>query len=227
MTREKGDKSNFRARCNVGLIIGLIPFFSFVAGCTGTAHVCVAALDYQAIDPPAGAPPQFTQLDMDRCYWWTDENGHVWVAMECQRPSLLIPEWRFRFLLSLALDQPPAGRARDYRLGQREVRGIARFGPSQSRFESVRGIVALYRERGGEFRGSFRMEVAREVQQLLGGWSRPARYLMMGTFTAVADEARGRQIAAEAEALSPQRPMPGSQPATQPAGGTAVSAVNG
>jgi hypothetical protein len=193
-------------------------FFACLAlfgGCAGTGRVCVAALNYQGIDPPAGAPPKVTYLDMDRCYWWTDEDGHVRVAMECQRPSLLLPEWRFRFLLSLALDQPPAGRARDYHLGGRELRGVVRFGPSQGRFESVRGIVALYRERGNQFRGSFRMEVAREVQQLLGGWSRPARYLMMGTFTAVADEAQGRQIAGEAEALGPQRPPPASAPAAR------------
>jgi hypothetical protein len=59
--------------------------------------------------------------------------------------------------------------------------------------------VALYREAGAQYRGSFRMEVAREVQQLLGGWSRPSRYLMMGTFTAVANETRGRQIATATE----------------------------
>jgi hypothetical protein len=186
---------------------------ALLAGCNGTGRVSVAALDYQAIDPPAGAAPQVIDLDMDRCCWWADEDSHIWIAMECQRPSLLIPEWRFRFQLSLALEEPPAGRARDYHLGQRALRGIVRFGPSQGRYQSVRGIVALYRQPGDQFRGSFRMEVAREVQQLLGGWSRPARYLMMGTFTAVADETQGRRIAGEAEALGPERPAPASAPA--------------
>lgn len=232
MTAKSGDKSAFRGkgaksklRARFAVIsdgatgrfrtIGLIAVFVIaLTGCAGTAHVCVVALDYQAIDPPAGPPPQVTQLDLDRCYWWTDENGRVRVAMECERPALLVPEWRFRFQLSLALDEPPAGRARDYKLGQRELRGVARFGPAQSRLESVRGIVAVYRERGDQLRGSFRMEVAREVQQLLGGWGRPGRFLMMGTFTAVHDEPRGRRIASEAEALGPQRPTPASQPAS-------------
>jgi hypothetical protein len=220
MTSKKGHKSNFPAHAAVisrRAPIGLIPFLLFLAGCAGTGRVSVAALDYQAIDPPAGPPAQFTQLDLDACCWWTDADGHVWVAMACERPSWLVPEWRFRFLLSLALDQPPAGRARDYRLGQKELRGVARFGPAQSRFESVRGIVALYREPGEQLRGSFRMEAAREVQQLLGGWSRASRYFMMGTFRAVHDEARGRRIAADAEALGPERPPPASSPTTQPA----------
>ncbi len=184
-----------------------------VAGCAGTGRVTVAALDFQAIDPPAGPPPRFMQLNLDRCGWWADEAGHVQVAMECERPSWLVPEWRFRFQLTLALDEPPAGRARDYRLGPREFRGTARFGPSQSRFESLRGVVALYREGGGQFRGSFRMEAAREVQQLLGGWSRQGRYLMMGTFLAVHDETAGRRIAGEVESVGPA-PLPASQPTT-------------
>ncbi len=195
--------------CGLALLVCCL---ALLTGCAGTGRVCVAALDYQQIDPPAGAPPKVTYLDMDRCCWWADEDGHVWVAMECERPSWVIPEWKFRFQLSLALDQPPAGRARDYHLGQRELRGIVRFGPSQGRFESLRGVVALYREPGNQFRGSFRMEVARETQQLLGGWSRPARYLMMGTFTALADETQGRRIAGEAEALGPQRPPATSAP---------------
>jgi len=178
--------------------------FALLAGCAGTGHVSLVALDYQSIDPPAGPPPRVTQLNMDRCCWWTDEDGHVRVALECERPAaLLLPEWRFRFQLVLTLGEPPAGRARDYKLGQREVRGVARFGPSQSRFESVRGIVALYRERNAQMRGSFRMEVAREVQQLLGGWSPARRFLMMGTFIAVQDEARGQQIEAATEQPSP------------------------
>ena len=185
-----------------------------LAGCAGSARVYVTALDFQSIDPPAGPAPRFVELDMDRCSWWTDDAGHVWVAMERDRPVLFMPEWRFRFQLSFALDDPPAGRARDYRVTKRELRGTARFGPTQSRFVSLAGIVALYREPGDRFRGSFRIEVAREVQQILGGWGRPTRYLMMGTFNAVPDDGRGRRVAAETESLGTQRgPSPASRPA--------------
>ena len=191
----------------------LAPLGMLLAGCTGSARVQIAALDYQAIDPPAGPPPVVVPLDADRCFWWTDEHGKVWVALERDQPLLLTPEWRFRFQLSFALDEPPAGRARDYALSKRELRAMVRAGPTQARYSSVRGIVALYREPYDRMRGSFRLEVAREVQQMLGGWGRPSRYLMMGTFHAVHDETRGRAIAEQSESSGREREPAASQPA--------------
>ncbi len=191
----------------------LLPIGLLLSGCTGSGQVHIAALDYQAIDPPAGAPPRFVQIDLDRCFWWTDEHGKVWVALGRDQPLLLAPEWRFKFQLSLALDQPPAGRARDYAVSKRELRAMVRAGPTQARYSSVRGIVALYREPNEQLRGSFRLEVAREVQQMLGGWGRPGRYLMMGTFRAVRDETRGRAIAEQTETPGREREPPASQPA--------------
>lgn len=189
-----------------------------LAGCQGRGHVQIAALNFQAIDPPAGPPPRFSQLDLDRCYWWTDEEGHVWIAMERDQRSLVLGELgHMRFQLSLALGEPPAGRARDYRVSRRELRIAARLGPAQSRWTSLSGIVALYREPQDRLRGSFRLDVAREVQQLLGGWGRPARFLIMGTFMAVHDEAAGRRIAADTESLGLERGPPTTQPVSRPA----------
>jgi hypothetical protein len=97
------------------------------------------------------------------------------------------------------------------------LRAVARFGPAQSRFESLSGVVALYRQAGDRLRGSFRLQVAREVQQWLGDWSRPSRYLMMGTFEAVPDEQRGRRIAQETEAVGRERPpSAATQPSSRP-----------
>jgi hypothetical protein len=197
--------------------LALMVALSLLAGCNGSGRIDVTALDFQAIDPPEGPAPQFIQLDLDRCCWWTDEAGRVHVALERDRPLLLGPEWRFRFQLSLALDQLPAGKARDYRVNRRELRGVARFGPAQSRFTSLYGVVALYREPQNRLRGSLRMEVSRETQQLLGGWSRPSRYLMLGTFVAVPDAVQGQRIAGEAEAPGAQGEPPASQTASPPA----------
>jgi hypothetical protein len=201
-------------------VLALLCGLGLLAGCNGSGRIDIAALDFQAIDPPEGPAPRFVGLDLDRCCWWADEDGRVHVALERDRPNLLAAEWRFRFQLSLALDQLPAGKARDYRVNRRELRGVARFGPAQSRFTSLYGIVALYREPQDRLRGSFRMEVSRETQQLLGGWSRPSRYLMMGTFVAVPDAAQGRRIAAEAEAPGAPGEPPASQVTSQPSAAT-------
>ncbi len=195
------------------LAAGLLPLLAALAGCQGGGHVDVAALNYRDIDPPA---PNITRLDLDRCFWWTDEQDHVWIALERDQPFLLGPE-HFVFQLSLALDKPPAGRSRNYLASNRELRGVACFGPAQSRFVSMAGIVALYREPGERLRGSFRLDVMRHAQQLLGGWNRAGRYLMLGTFDAVKDEQQGRRIAAATEAHGWDREPPATQPTTQPA----------
>ena len=183
-----------------------------LAGCAGGGRMYITALDYQAIDPPAGPAPRFVQLELDRCFWWVDEQGRVAVALARDQPLALGTDWRFKFRLSLALGEPPAGHARDYAVSKRELRATVQGGPLRSRYSSVRGIVALYREANERLRGSFRLEVAREVQQMLGGWGSPSRYLMMGTFEAVRDDVRGRQIAAETETPGSEREPPATQP---------------
>lgn len=205
------------------LVPVLAVWLCLMAGCSahGGGRVEVTALNYRAIDPPAGPPPRFTRVELDRCYWWTDQAGQVWIAMERDQPVLFGSLGNFRFQLSLVLEKPPAGRARDYLVSKRELRSVARLGPAESRFVSLLGIVALYREPHDRLRGSFRLEVARQAQQLLGGWSRASRYLMMGTFEAVRDEERGRRIAADTEAFGWERtPGAASRPATRPAATT-------
>lgn len=201
-----------------------------LAGCGGHGQVEIAALNFAAIDPPGGPPPRFVRLRLDRCCWWLDEAGKVWVALERERPSPFGRLAHFRFQLSLALDEPPAGSARDYLVSRRQLRAVARYGPAESRFVSQVGIVALYRAPGDRLRGSFRLQVGREARQLLGGWSRPARYLMMGTFEAVRDEARGRRIAEQTESHGWEREPPPGQPApatSQPAPGVPGAAPTG
>lgn len=176
------------------------------AGCGGSARLELVSLNYRAIDPPA---PQAARLALDHCWWWTDADGRVWVAMQTQRRSPLGRYGHFEFQLSLALDEPPAGRARNYRITRRSLRARARVGPIESRFTSTAGIVAVYREPGERLRGSFRIATRRQVSRLLGGWSRPARYLIQGTFQAVHDEARGRPVAELTESHGWERPPPG------------------
>lgn len=167
-----------------------------LAGCRGGGRVEFIALSYTAIDPPS---PAVTRLELDGCYWWTDEQDQLWIAMERDFSPLLFPIARMTFRMSLALEKPPAGPARNYELGQRELRAVVRLGPVESRFTSRVGIVAIYRKSGARLRGSLRIEASREVYAVFG-WSRPSRMLMLGTFEAVRDEGRGRAIAEATEA---------------------------
>ena len=174
----------------------LILFCLAGSGCSGGAHLEFTALNFRSIDPP----PPYSRSRFDHCYWWTDEKGRVWIAMERRVASILGEDFTFEFQLSLLLERLPAGRARNYTVGKREFRALARIGPLESRFTSSAGIVALYRASGDRLRGSLRMQVVRQsVNPLLGGWTRPARYLIAGTLEAVHDERRGRAIVEKME----------------------------
>jgi len=201
----------------VGLGGMLVTFLLFVAGCTGSGRLEFASLNFKAIDPPA---PRVSPLKVQECYWWTDQDGQVWIAMQHRGIPFFNPRLRFEFQLSLALEQLPAGQARNYQLRRRELRARVKFGPWESRFASQLGIAALYRESGDRLRGSLRVQTTRVSLEFLGSWSEPVRYLMLGSFVAVPGEQRGRAIAEATESAgwgrdTPVRPA--SQPATAPA----------
>ncbi|MFH1748565.1 MAG: hypothetical protein ABIG44_16140 [Planctomycetota bacterium] len=174
-----------------------------LAGCGGNAHLELTSLNYNSIDPPT---PRTAKLDLNRCYWWTDADGQVWIAMESIRRPLFGVLGDFTFRLSLVLEKLPAGEGRNYTVAQRELRAVARFAVTEGRFVSSAGIVALYRADGDRLRGSLRLQTRREVSQLLGGWGRPSSYLMQGNFTAIHDETRGRPIAEATESQGWHRP---------------------
>ncbi len=165
-------------------------------GCNGGGRLDLISLDYGAIDPPAAKP---TRVTIDECYWWTDEAGRLWIALAVHRGLPLVPASHVHFCLTLRLDAPPAGKARDYRVGRDELRGVARLAGLQSRFTSAIGIVAVYREGGERLRGALRVQTSRETATLLGAWSRPSRVLLLGEFSAVRDAGRGRRIADQTE----------------------------
>jgi len=186
-----------------GLVgVGLLAQF----GCAPAGRIELVALNFTSIDPPA---PTTGSLDLDHCYWWEDEDGQLWFAAESGMRPFFGQLGDFRFHLSLALERLPAGKARDYDIRRRELRAVARFGPTESRFTSSRGIMAVYRESHDRLRGSFRIHVRREMTRLLGGWGNPTSYVMQGTFTARHDSARGRPIAKDTESQGWERePLP-------------------
>ena len=192
------------------------------AGCArGNATLQIASLNYRSIDPPAA---RVMDVRASGCYWWTDDADRVWVAFERRFHSLLIPQLNSTFQFSLMLEKLPAGHARNYEARREELRARVRTGPFEIRFVSRQGIVALYRERGDRIRGHFRLQVLREVSRLLGGWGRPAQYLMIGRFNAVHDEKRGRAIAEATESLGFDRKTPAdTQPASRIEGGVKLT----
>ncbi|MGE0478835.1 MAG: hypothetical protein AB7Q17_00055 [Phycisphaerae bacterium] len=172
-----------------GAVAGML---LWLGGCTGAARIEIASLDYNAIEPPAARSSVVT---IDRCHWWTDDAGQVWLAFERRTAPLLLPIGEVTFQMYFVLERPPAGKARYYAIAKKEMRAGLRVGPLAARFAPVTGVALLERRGNAQMRGSFRMAVRREVSQLLGGWSRPSSQLMQGSFVATLDAERGKAIA--------------------------------
>jgi hypothetical protein len=211
--------TNHRTRCRRGWLVAAC--LCGAAGCHGSGRIEIASLNYRTIDPPA---PQHTPIDFHECYWWTDADGRVWIAMQREQAALFNPKLRFQFQLSLVLEKLPAGPALNYKVTRNTLRARVHFGPWQSRFTSQVGVVAVYRAPHDRLRGSVRLQAARVTTEWLGGWSRPTRYLMLGSFLAVPDERRGRPIAEATESQGwgrePRAPAP---PAAGPSAPAAIA----
>jgi hypothetical protein len=175
----------------------LVASLCCAAGCRGSGRLHFASLDYRDIDPQV--PPRLTAFDLQECYWWTDEGGRLWMAMQRQHTPLFYPKMRFEFQLSVALERLPAGRARTCKVDRTTLRARVCVGPWESRFTSRVGVIAVCREPGDRLRGSLRLQAVRVASHWLGGWGKPSRYLLLGSFTAVPDERRGRAIAEATE----------------------------
>ena len=167
------------------------------AGCTGQAGFELISLRMHDLNP---ALPQSTRFRASECYYRVDAEGKIRVAMRYQNLAWFGPLSRVTFTLSFLLEEPPAGRARNYRLGGESVRGWAMAGPEAHRLRSTHGIAVIYDVREHTLRGRFRCYVRHQKGSLLTGWRGNALLLLMGEFDAVKNEERAGELEAESEA---------------------------
>lgn len=192
------------------LLLGLL-----LTGCSGRGMIEFASLEFASIEPP---PPRVQRVEFDRAYWMTDEtDATLRVALEKDAPSLLGEIGHVVIQISLRLEKLPAGASRQYRLGPDELRGRIRVGAAESRLVSAGGIAAIDKLAGDRIRGVLRVITTRRVLQMLGGWGRGPRALLLGEFEALHDPGRCREIYAATEADDFGRPpfSPASRPASQ------------
>jgi len=183
------------------------------AGCNGNAQLQFVSTSLNAIDPP---PPIVYRYDPQQCFSSVDENGAFTIAMRFDNISPLSGLGKLTLQMSYVLDGPPAGSARDYIVGPREVRGCFDAAIGRNRFLSQRGIISVIRTKNG-FKGSFRITLqhypATSVLNLLP--QRPGGYLLFGTFESVNDPVRCAQIREATEADGWTRPPREPVPTTQ------------
>lgn len=177
MPREQGETLRLRPR-RAGLALTILGAV-LLTGCAGRLELI--ALNYTAIDPPAA---RTWRIPVSAATWSAGADGTVWVTFRRAGSALLPKALRQKLDFSLRISALPAGPARNERADADTLRLRVEVGPFEGRFESRRGIIAVYRVSERRLRLTMRLMTSRRMEQLLGGWGKPADYLLFGTFEA-------------------------------------------
>lgn len=175
-------------------------------GCSGHALVHTVPLGLQKINTEG---PLLLRESMDECYYWTDEQNRLVIAMRRTHRSLLGKLLDREFVLSFVLPGLPAATSRDYRMDRTTARLFSRFGIYPQRGGSTGGIVAVWDYGKGTLKGRFRFNAKQQTYSVLTGWSGDFTSLYLGEFTAVKDRNRGQRLLAQSErgAEATRRPV--------------------
>jgi hypothetical protein len=191
------------------LVILLALGAALLSGCAGHAKVHTITLGSRKISTTR---PLIVHFNPDKCYYWVDDKGRLCVAMRKNDWSPLGELFSREYVLSLVLDEPPAGSARNYRAERRTLRTRRRAGYTHTRSRSLGGIVAVWDYGRRTLKGRFRITALRQSYLVVTGWRNDARVFVIGEFTAVPDREKGEAILARTEegpmARPPARPKP-------------------
>jgi hypothetical protein len=186
---------NLRADASPVLFaIRYVSFAFLLFGCSGRGTMQFVSLNMADIDPP---PTKVWKFDAQESSWWIDDDGELNLTLMHRQRSLILGKLGHVDLgLSLVFNEPPAGRARNYKIAQREGRVLYRSALANQRFVPFTGIVSVIFSDGGVVRGSFRLWMApvAEVSFLSFLPHRPGNLLCFGTFEAVHDARRGKRV---------------------------------
>lgn len=160
-------------------------------GCSGFASVYIVPLDARRISE---TEPLVVQVRPQACYYWIDGDDRLCIAMREVRSMLRDKYHRSELTLAIVLDGPPAGSARDYRVGRDTARLRRRHGLSHTRARSRRGVVGVWDYGGRVLRGRFRFHADQQAFFVVSGWTGRRVVLCVGEFTAVHDRAAGEAI---------------------------------
>jgi len=172
-----------------------------VVGCSGSgsAEIRMTPLSVSDIDPPT---TDVTSFSASECYWWLDGVGDVNIAIRCTKQNLLLGKFgKQSLIISFALDEPPAGSGRNYKVRSRESRTVLGSPLMTQRFASYAGIVSTLVDDAETIHGSFRMLTKLRDDPGLLSFLPPSQgsVLVFGTYKAVRDADRGLAIRRESE----------------------------
>ena len=202
-----------------GTVSKAILFFSLAAiatasGCTPPATVRFVSLHRTEIDPPS---TDVLSIDAQEAYWW-EEDGEINITIQGRKRHWVLGRLAESDVsVSLIPGPPPAGRARNYRIGGRESRILVRSPLQEQRLAAHAGLLGVVID-GEIMHGSFRIWVSEQPQMSIFDFlpHRPGGLLCFGTFDATRDPRRGGPIRSLCESKGWSR-LPAKRPtATTP-----------
>lgn len=212
--RETGsDRSTLCARAVHGRgspVIALIAVaMSVLVGCAGRASVHMVPLSAKKISM---THPLVVRVDPDQCYFFVSDNNELCIAMRHSKGAMLGKRREREFILSLVLDSPPAGPARQYKIGQRAMRARTRAGYAHTRSASLRGNAVIWDYGKTKLRGRFRLAAKQQSYSVLAGWKGDHQVLFVGEFVAVHDRKKSEAILTRTEQDGMTRPPARAKP---------------
>lgn len=169
---------------------------SVASGCTGHAAFELIPLRMNDLDPQK---PLSSEFQGGECYYDLDKLGRIQLVIRYRNVAWLGPLSRVRVTLSFVLDEPPAGRARTYRLDGESFRGTAQAGLVLHRFRGTYGVAVVHGVRERSLGGSFRCYVKHQSGNLITGWRGNNALLLIGRFGAVRNGEKTRELMVESE----------------------------
>lgn len=170
-------------------------------GCAGRASLHAVPLNTRKLSTNE---PLVLRVEPKECYYWINDAEKLCVAMRYRHRSLFGRPFSRDMVLSLVLEEPPAGPARSYSASRQTLRAVDHAGFTHLRTASLAGVVTVWKERRA-LRGRFRLAVKQQSWSVLTGWSGDNRMLLASEFYAVANRARGEALLAQTEEGAMQR----------------------
>lgn len=212
-------------KCVRGFLLGVS---LLLTGCTGTGLVNLVPFNRSDFRQDE---PLIAEIPIHEAYWWRGDEGELNLALAYRVKSVFGRARSGHWLMSMVLDDWPAGKERLYRVGPRHVRIVQSIGGNHRRARSLSGIVVIRVESDDRLSGRFHMSVLQQKFGLLTGWT--ARFahapqIAIGRFTAIRDRDAGQAILEQTEADNFGRPeanvprqheiqtRPALQPTTRP-----------
>lgn len=148
--------------------------------------------------------PLIGSINPHEGWYWQSEKGTLNIVLARRGHSLIDKNLDFTWIMSLVLEDMPAGRERLYRVTPRTLRLCQSHAGDHRRAKSTSGVVVIERLAGGRLKGRFHILVRQQQFTVLGGWG-PSLYraptsIMIGDFVVARGRSPGERLFKETEA---------------------------